>query len=179
LQIATHDVHERLHAHPGFAAVLNGTIDRDDYARLLCRLYGFYQPFEIAAQVDPVRTAWLDLDLAAFGISESQRSELPRCSELPDFAKPDAVLGALYVVEGAALGGVALARGLDALLGAGNREGRRFFRGHEAQTGALWRDYLLRLSMASDEPADRATIFLTANATFALFEGWLNGWNDP
>lgn len=142
-------------------------------------MYGFYQPFEIAAQVDPVRTAWLNLDLTALGVSTLQRSKLPRCNGFPDFTKPEAVLGALYVVEGSALGGVALARGLDGMLGVANPEGRRFFRGREAQTGAAWRDYVLRLSMAKAEPADRATILVTANATFALFECWLNGWNDP
>ncbi|MBU4432893.1 MAG: biliverdin-producing heme oxygenase, partial [Alphaproteobacteria bacterium] len=132
MQTATHDVHQRLHAHAGLAAVLSGTIDRESYRRLVGRLYGFYEPFEISAKLEPVRTAWLNLDLAALGVSASQRSALPRCSGFPDFAKPEAVLGALYVIEGSALGGVALARGLDGVLGVANPEGRRFFRGREA-----------------------------------------------
>jgi heme oxygenase len=179
LQAATNDVHERLHCHPGLAAVKDQTITRENYARLLGRLYGFYTAFEAAAGLAPTRSEWLKIDLTVLGVSPLQQSKLPLCSGLPDLATPEALLGALYVVEGSALGGIALARCLEGMVGEGNLDGRRFFSGRLAETGAAWRAYLQRLSAASGASKDRATMIFTANATFAAFERWLDGWNEP
>ncbi len=179
MQAATHDVHERLHGHPGLAAVQDETITRENYLRLLGRLYGFYTAFEAAAGLSPTRSDWLIEDLTALGVSPAARAGLPLCRGFPDLATPEALLGALYVVEGSALGGVVLARHLDGVLGEGRLDGRRFFRGRQAETGAAWRAYLQQLSAASGAAEDRATMIFTANATFAVFERWLDGWNAP
>lgn len=175
LRRATTDVHERLHHHSGFAAVQAGTIDHASYIRLLSRLYGFYSPFEAAAQLDPVRTRWLDIDLKALGVSPVVRETLPRCSFAQPFS-PDHSLGARYVVEGSALGGRGLARQLDGLLGPTVTAGRQFFSGHGAATGAVWRDYLVLLAAVPGSAHRRAAIIDGAIATFAMFEQWLSGW---
>lgn len=175
---ATGEVHERLHHHPGLAAVQSGSIDTRGYTRLLARLYGFHEPFELEARLVPTRSVWLENDLAAFGIGPEQLSTLPRCSGFPDLSSDEAMLGALYVVQGSALGGVALARGLEGLVGHGALDGRRFFNGHGSRTGDAWRTYLHRLSNASHASEHRATIIATALATFALFEQWIEGWED-
>ena len=73
---------------------------------------------------------------------------------------------------------MALARGLDGLVGVGVLDGRRFFTGHKSETGSAWRAYLARLSGTPHTAEQQATIIATATATFALFEGWLGGWND-
>jgi heme oxygenase len=44
LRTATAAPHARLHLHPGFAAIQNGTIARVDYRSLLARLYGLLGP---------------------------------------------------------------------------------------------------------------------------------------
>ena len=119
LRAATSVVHERLHRHDGLAAVQAGTIDRAAYRQLLIRLYGFYRPFEAAAQLAPERTRWLEHDLDALGVSAAERDTLPRCAAIPPRFSPDQVLGARYVVEGSALGGRGMARQLDPLLGIG------------------------------------------------------------
>jgi len=141
-------------------------------------LYGFHEPFELEARLVPVRSAWLESDLAAFGIGPEQLSALPRCRGFPDLSSDEAILGALYVVEGSALGGITLARRLEGLVGHGTMDGRRFFNGHESRTGDAWRAYLLRLSNASHTAEQRAAIIATALATFALFEQWIEGWDD-
>ena len=175
LRLATMDVHERLHHHSGFAAVQSGTIDRASYITLLSRLYGFYRPFEAAAQLDLARTRWLDSDLDALGVSRVVRETLPRCPFAQPFS-PDHSLGARYVIEGSALGGRGMARQLDGLLGPGEAAGRKFFSGHGAATGAAWRDYLALLSAVSSSALRLATIIDGAIATFAMFEQWLSGW---
>jgi heme oxygenase len=139
LRRATHETHERLHGHRGLAAVRDGTIDRAAYTALLMRLHGFHRPFERATKMSPERTRWLEHDLRVFGIDARQRSALPSCASFPESASPEYILGARYVVEGSALGGLGLARRLDGLLGPGVIAGRRFFSGHGAETGARWR----------------------------------------
>ncbi|PZO01124.1 MAG: hypothetical protein DCF28_10385 [Alphaproteobacteria bacterium] len=178
LASATREVHERLHHHSGLAAVQSGSIDTQGYTRLLARLYGFHEPFEREARLVPTRTAWLENDLAAFGIGPEPLAALPRCGGFPDLSSDEAMLGALYVVEGSALGGVTLARRLEGLVGHGTLDGRSFFSGNGSRTGDAWRAYLLRLSNASRAIEDRATITAAAVATFALFEQWIDGWED-
>ena len=179
LRSETSATHERLHGHDGLAAVAAGTIDRAAYTALLGRLYGFHQPFELAAQTIPERTRWLETDLAVLGVDAAMLAELPRCTTFPAIASPDYLLGARYVVEGSALGGRGLARQLDGLLGIGINAGRRFFSGHGADTGIVWRGYLAQLSAVSTAVASHAAIVSGAVATFAIFEQWLDEWNQP
>ena len=177
LRSATSTPHERLHQHEGLAAVAAGTINRPSYTALLGRLYGSHHSFELAAPTIPERTQWLEIDLATLGVDAAMLARLPRCTVFPAITSPDYLLGASYVVEGSSLGGRGLARQLDGLLGTGTIAGRRFFNGNGAETGAVWREYLSRLSGASTATASRAKIVAGAVATFTIFEQWLEGWN--
>lgn len=179
LRSETSATHERLHSHDGLAAVAAGTIDRGAYTALLGRLYGFHHPFELAVQAIPERTRWLENDLAVLGVDAAMLAKLPRCTAFQATASPDYFLGARYVVEGSALGGRGLARQLDGLLGIGSNAGRRFFTGHGADTGVVWRGYLAQLSVASTAIVSHAAIVSGAVATFTIFEQWLDEWNQP
>lgn len=179
LRSSTHDVHERLHTHRGLASVQAGTIGLNAYTALLCRLYGFHRPFEVAARMTPHRTIWLESDLEILGVDANQRAALPHCAATPEKALREYILGAQYVVEGSALGGRGLARQLDDLLGSGVIAGRRFFTGHGSATGAVWREYLARLSAVPSVGPERAAVVEGAIQTFAIFEQWLEGWDEP
>lgn len=178
LRSATAVVHERLHAHPGLAAVQAGTINLRAYTALLSRLYGFHHAFELTAGLAPQRTNWLESDLAALGFDDDKRAALPRCAAFSEVAQHEYILGALYVVEGSALGGRGLARQLDDLLGVGIVAGRHFFGGNGAETGRVWRDYLARLAAVPDVEMKWATVVEGATDTFAIFEQWLEKWDD-
>lgn len=103
---------------------------------------------------------------------------MARCTAFPARLSPDYVLGARYVVEGSSLGGSGMARQLDVLLGSEASDGRRFFSGYGSETGAVWREYLLRIAGLSGAEQTRAGIVAGATATFAIFELWLDGWNN-
>lgn len=178
LRAATSEVHERLHRHPGLAAVQSGTIERAAYTALLCRLYGFHRPFEVAADLAPIRTDWLEADLIDLGVDPTSQAALPRALAFPAQASPEYLLGARYVVEGSALGGRGLARQLDGLLGHGVTDGRRFFTGHGLATGEAWRAYLDQLWDAPTGRSAQTEIVAGATRTFAIFEQWLEGWNN-
>lgn len=178
LRAATQAPHERLHHHAGFAAVKSGAIGLADYRRLLGRLYGFYLPFEHAAGLDPIRTQWLASDLAWLGLDPAAFPRIRACADIPRYDRVERQLGALYVVEGSALGGRQLCRGLDRLLGTAAIDGRRFFAGRNADTGAAWTGFLDRLASIGPEPVGRAALVSAAIETFEVFETWLNGWDE-
>ncbi len=142
------------------------------------RLYGFYEPFERAIGAGDLRTQWLKSDLACLGADAAAIAGVGLCADIPRYEGPERRLGALYVVEGSALGGRQLSRGLDRLLGVGRVEGRRFFAGRGADTGAAWLGFLDQLGSAGSEPVGRAAMVSAAVETFEVFETWLGGWSD-
>lgn len=176
LRQSTTEVHERLHRHDGFAAIQSRTIGIAAYRNLLIRLYGFYVPFEGEALIGKDRSTWLEEDLCALGLELVTIRSLPKCACVPDLDNAEKRLGALYVVEGSALGGRHLARALGPLLGDDITAGRRFFLGRGAGTGDAWKGYLTKLSAASSGIEARIEITEAAMETFAAFEDWLSGW---
>ncbi len=155
----------------------DGTITLPDYRALLIRLYGFYLPFERATRVDRVRTQWLERDLAWLGVKASAFPRIRLCEGMPRYDGAERRLGALYVVEGSALGGRLLSRGLDRLLGATSIDGRRFFAGRGAATGDAWLSFLDQLASVGPDPIGRAALVSAAIETFEAFETWISGWS--
>lgn len=178
LRSATAVVHERLHAHPGLAAVQAGTINLSAYTALLSRLYGFHQPFELIAALGHHRSTWLENDLAILDVDADKRAALPCCAAFPETTSQEYILGARYVVEGSALGSRGLARQLDNLLGVGVVAGRHFFSGYGTDTGRVWRDYLMQLEAVPDVGIKWAAVVEGSTETFAIFEQWLENWDD-
>lgn len=174
---ATRDVHERLHHHPGFAAVADGSITRDRYRSLLARSYGFHCAFERRADVNSVRSGRLRADLRALGLADAKIDDLPRCvlAPLRGFA---GCLGARYVVEGSAIGGLVLARGLDALLGRGTVLGRTFLLGDGIHAGKAWTSFLEELERGLNTMIAWQDAEVDAQETFRAFEVWMKEWVD-
>ena len=78
---------------------------------------------------------WLDDDLTA--LSEPEPSATRTTYTLPNSS---AAFGAVYVVEGATLGGQVIARQVIPALGLSSERGCRFFSGYGAETGERWRE---------------------------------------
>ena len=109
------------------------------------------------------------------GVPGNRLTSVPRCIDLPCLATKDRLLGARYVIEGSTLGGRELARGLDALLGPGRVEGRRFFNGHGAETGPNWRRFVSELETRHNNASWAAALEASCE-TFLAFEAWLEDW---
>ena len=181
LKDLTQDAHERMHGHDGFGAAASGAIGPGDYRDLLARLYGFHAAFDEAMARAPARlsreielpersrASLIAEDLAGLGASVEG---LPLCPDLPQMRSEGDYLGALYVVEGSTLGGVLIARALEARVGAN----RRFFQGHGGEHGRLWRSFVARLDRLDAEPEAAADAERAAVAAFAAFETWMADW---
>ncbi len=177
LRTATDEPHHRLHRHAGLSGVQRGTISRRCYRALLTRLFGFHAPFEDAASNGRERSSWLILDLESLGVDRGLLATIPRCAVVPVLQTAERRLGGMYVVEGAAIGGRTLARGLDRMLGPEAIEGRRFFLGRGSETGDAWGKVLAQLEVVACDDVSIAAVVGAAVETFSVFEEWLKGWN--
>jgi len=145
-----------------------------DYADCLARFFRLFAPLEAAIGgfagwaelgIDLAarrRTPALLADLAALG----HRAPAAAPVKLPGFA---AALGALYVLEGSALGGKILAaafeRQLPAVAGA-----TRFFGGDGARTGDMWREFKAALDLYGEKrPAAQPAVIAGAEQIFGQF----------
>jgi heme oxygenase len=184
LKTATNEAHERMHAHPGFAAAAAGTIGADAYRDLLARLYGFHAAFENRMRGAPAafakalelparaRAGLIVEDLLALGASRETIDILPLCNDILLLHDEGDRLGALYVVEGSTLGGAFIAKAL--ARSAANA--RRFFDGHGVNHGRLWRNLVKALDRLDDVPEEADRAERAAISTFAAFERWMADW---
>jgi heme oxygenase len=156
-------------------------VSPDRYVKLLAAFFGFYVPLEDSfahweATSPPLglpiirRAALLRHDLRAFG---SMPEHVPTCADLPTFSRSGEIAGALYVVEGACLGGQMIARELRQRLGIGRESGAAFFTGDGARTAARWKQVLAWLEARDRNPGERAEMIDGACRTFATFSQWL------
>lgn len=135
------------HSHAALDAAVGAFDDRQSYARYLTAIHSFRAPLE--SNVAPL----VAQDMADLGLPVAPTRPAPDL-------RGSALLGRLYVLEGAALGGQIL-RKRAALLGYDETFGAR----HLAITTQGWLAFLARLEAEPDYDAQEAA--KTANATFA------------
>ena len=146
------------------------------YAALLCVLWGFQAPLErlLGHQELPSAVGWptrrrlgaLAADLTDLGVTGAS---LPEAAGLPVLGGPGAVWGALYVTEGATLGGRVLRRHIEARLGP---VPARFLDGHGDRTQPMWRDLGWLADLYVNSKHDRQLAQQTAIQVFAAFSTW-------
>ena len=150
--------------------------------------YGFHSPLERrlstafadangdpAGQINPVireKAHLLLSDLVDLGVSQSEIDAIPLCGVLSTLATPEERAGCLYVIEGAGLGGIAMARQLDFLPGGHSRGGRQFFMGRPHPDLLPWPDFCRWLEDWSAH-ANGPAIVLSAKNTFESMAQWL------
>ena len=146
------------------------------YVALLCVLWGFQAPLErlLAHQELPSAVDWparrrlgaLAADLTDLGVTGAS---LPEAAGLPALAGPGAVWGALYVSEGATLGGRVLRRQVQARLGP---VPARFLDGRGDRTQPMWRDLGRLADLYVTSQQGRQLARQTAIQAFATFSTW-------
>lgn len=172
--------------------LMNDDFSLSDYSQVLSRFFSFYAPLESRLMSSPhLRTLAFDYtarqktprlmqDLLALGSGCAELAATPHCTDLPDFTTPEELLGCLYVIEGATLGGRIITRQLQTQLGLTPESGGAFFDGYGAQTGSQWKAFCTMLSNHADQPVDpnadesrQAAIVAAANRTFETLTHWL------
>lgn len=161
---------------------VSAQLDRHLYSRLLEAYYGFYSSLE--RQLDQVpdldratlvgrhKADALAQDLCALGRNPEQVAAFASCCDLPPLTHRLQALGAMYVVEGATLGGQVLSRIVQSKLSIDSDSGGAFLRFYGSDAGQMWMSFLDLLSEVND-PSQRAQVVESALLTFSSFERWL------
>jgi heme oxygenase len=156
-----------------------------EYQFVLEKFFGIYTPFEasiseFAALPETLqwerrkKTPTLENDLADLGMAQESIMALPMArvasmSNLPE------ILGTMYVLEGATLGGQFISRAVGQRFGFDQRKGCRFFSSYGSEVGSMWRCFgeVVRQQMNNSDDADRFVAYATL--TFSAFAQWLKG----
>lgn len=173
------------------------------YLALLRRQHGFYAPLEdrLLVHAGDARIAALDLparckapllarDIAVVAArlgEDDAVAALPLCEALPDVRTLPAALGALYVLEGATLGGQLMLRHVGASLGLDAAAGAAFYASYGAHVGPMWRTFgrTLAAVVAEADGDDTGSgacadaVVAAACATFDAFARWCEGAREP
>jgi heme oxygenase (biliverdin-IX-beta and delta-forming) len=175
LRARTRDRHEALEASPWLAAV---TRDLGTYGRHLGRVEALHRDAEAAFV--PHRAL-----LARYGFAPQERRKLPALAaeaaalrargigvpsgapaDFPRLAQLSAAIGCAYVLEGATLGGLLIARTVRTAL----RWESTFYAGYGPATAERWRAFGTAVrAVAGAGALDDEALVNAANATFAAF----------
>ena len=165
--------------------LLQASMSRAGYLHFLQRFYGYYAPLETQMLALPFwrsmdfdyagrhKTPRLVQDLRALGETPEAVRAVARCHKLPTLASPGQLLGCLYVIEGATLGGQIINRRLQANLGLTPLTGAAFFGGYGAQTGSQWKAFCAMLRANAGETGRQDDILASATQTFETLGQWL------
>ncbi|MDQ2717195.1 MAG: biliverdin-producing heme oxygenase [Chloroflexota bacterium] len=171
--------------------LFSATTTKSVYRTLLEKFYGFYAPFEeyyenIEGQSDwqevglalseRKRMPLLKKDLLNLGVSDEQITHLAQFQDAEQlFSSIPQILGTLYAVEGATIGGQYIARQLEKTLHISAENGGAFFKGYGAeQTKVMWKQFCERVvAYTRCYPESEEIIIYTAKAHFAAFEDWI------
>lgn len=165
--------------------VMDPQLSRADYRAILQGFFGYYAPLEARLGAS---TTWLDLsfdfaarrkvprlekDLMALGQTAEELTRLPLCAEVPELDTIPQVLGCLYVIEGATLGGQVITRHLLATHGITPERGGAFFAGYGVETGPQWQAFGVMITAAAERFGGENEIIASANRTFETLDRWL------
>jgi len=165
--------------------LLDARMSQAGYRQLLQLFLGYYEPLEAKLLALPHwgalgfdyaerrKTPRLMQDLRVLGETPEAIEGFARCQNLPTVATQEQLLGCLYVIEGATLGGQIITRHLHANLGLTPLSGSAFFDGYGAQTGRQWKNFCAMLRLNAGETKGQQDIFTTANQTFETLGQWL------
>jgi heme oxygenase (biliverdin-IX-beta and delta-forming) len=152
----------------------------DGYAAALRALHAFHAAWEPAlwrvpglaeAGLDPAvrrKLPLLERDLRALGIAPCEHRP-----PAPEIAGAAAALGALYVLEGATLGGRVIHRRVAGPLGLTPARGGAYYHGYGAATGTRWKELGAAIDRHVAAHGSEDRVVEGAVACFGALEAWL------
>lgn len=158
--------------------ILQQEITLSDYKLLIQTFYGFIMPCEALIDLLTCKSViknrkkkpWLEQDLLALKIENINKQSI--CIDLPDLSEYEQVMGYLYVIEGATLGGQVLTKMIEAQLPITKDQGGRFFHGYGEKTKIMWNKFCLDLDSIT-HLEQQYKIINSANDTFKRLHKWM------
>jgi len=186
LKEETRGYHDALEANPLLSHMMSDQVSRAHYCGVLERFYGYYLPLESALEqigdIDDLELNFnqrrkaiaLASDLRALGYAQAKIEQLPCCEQLPALESLPAALGALYVTEGATLGGQLIRRHLKRKLSIDEDSGCAFFASYGDKVGPMWQDFRALVERYAGDHSAEDEIVAAVVETYATFDAWLS-----
>jgi len=172
--------HEALERQGVFAGIVRPDVRLDDYGRLLDLLWRFYAAVEPAVLRAVASQPEISLYRPRLALLAADMTALGRALPAPgDIALPLAsagqLLGAIYAIEGSALGGQVIARHLRKSLGSEVGGALGFFDGLAVNVGSHWQDVLALLRRSLTGPMAAEDALRGAQGVFSALHGLASG----
>lgn len=185
LKEETAPMHRQIEQNEYAVAIMNHSLTMEKYEAYLMKFYGFVKPVEerLRESIDSAKgvlyksawnkSAWLERDLSALGLSEERLSRLPLCAHLPDLSTHVKALGCLYVLEGSTLGGQMIIRMLSQYLPVDPDVNGTYFNSYGERTREHWKAFCTELEKAADSVEEEAEMIQAAKDTFYWLDQWI------
>jgi len=158
------------------------TIER--YETFLQRWYGFIAPWEetVSSRLpvelsellgDRRKARSLESDLSFLSKGSFNKQSIPLCDFVPDLRTVDDVLGSMYVIEGATLGGKVIRKMLERQLALPNGAGFAFFSSYGNLTMKRWLEFKELLDVHCKSIGAKSVACGSAQETFNVLSRWL------
>lgn len=176
LKESTREQHVNLE---GVVDVMNKMLTREDYQKLIEKFYRFYSAVEPLVAANDLANSGIDLaertkrglleaDLEVLGTFEDVKA-LPALTDVPLLDTAAKAFGAMYVMEGATLGGQVITRHLNQHLGLTPENGGSFFNSYGHRVGPMWKDFGAAVTAFSEKTGADDEIVDAAKETFDSF----------
>jgi heme oxygenase (biliverdin-IX-beta and delta-forming) len=179
LRRISHPFHVRINHHPLLVGLTEPEYPLSSYLFVLKSYFHLYAALELRIQqflqAHPVsfsyelKQPWLQEDLIYFKADPGVRPVI-----FPEILNMGQLIGVLYPLEGASLGGQVVSRQLKNNLGLTSSQGARFFNGYGADTALKWGEFCQFADTVQHDEALCQAAENSALLTFGKFEEALN-----
>lgn len=180
----TQPAHHEIEAVSPITALAAGQGGMAEYTAILKASLSYYRPFErqLMERAAPeirqfmqsrLKTDLLTRDLAKLGISQEEIAAIADY-DIPSMDTPEAVLGALYTLEGSTMGGKVISKSLKTHFGWDMLNAEHFLDPYGNQVRARWKEFgdFVQAQFESYH-LDGNAIIRAANETFAAYQACL------
>jgi heme oxygenase len=176
LKEKTHHYHQEIEQVELFKKITDQTIVMEEYISLIKTLYGFIYPCERLIQshhrqhlmLNREKTQLLEQDMLALQVSPDSSV----CTTIPNMKNDAEIMGYLYVMEGATLGGQIIKKILEKRFPLLIEKGIHYFGGYGNKTKTMWDSFCENLNLIKIEK-ETNNVIKTACLTYECLHNWI------
>lgn len=182
LRLETRADHDELEAIGLSDKIMSGTLTPEEYKKLIKVHYLVHRSLEEQLEMLNVQQHFPEVhfeerkkmplirkDMDDLGVDEVEMVKYKVAGDLPDPQEPYGLLGLMYVMEGATLGGMVIVKSLkknDQLKGI---DQFHYFGCYGGETGKKWKSFLEILQGEGNKPAAKEQVVSAAKQTYQFF----------
>lgn len=188
LRGATRAEHTALDAHEALSSLMDGTLSREGYRRLMSLFHAFYNQHDVMLEkacelhktdlgdfVYARRSSILAADLGELGV-EARLLHKGQYTALPPIGSASTLAGYLYVFEGSMLGGGVLLKAAETMQRKREESGFGYWQWCRDKGAMRWRMTCNVIDKLAVNDSARTEIIEAARQAFSTFSKWLERW---